>query len=105
MQRPVFHTLAACFTLACALASSPVLAQAQPKIGLVMKSLADEFFKDMTNGAITHQKKRGDFELKTVGMKDETDFDAQTTAVKSFVTQGRQAAAGLGENTDRAGHH
>ena len=87
MQRPVFTALAASFALAAALASSPALAQAQPKVGLVMKSLANEFFKDMTDGAIAHQKKRGDFELKTVGMKDETDFDAQTTAVESFVTQ------------------
>ena len=87
MQRPVFNALAATFALAAALASSPALAQAQPKVGLVMKSLANEFFKDMTDGAIAHQKKRGDFELKTVGMKDETDFDAQTTAVESFVTQ------------------
>ena len=87
MQRPVFTALAASFALAAALASSPALAQTQPKVGLVMKSLANEFFKDMTDGAIAHQKKRGDFELKTVGMKDETDFDAQTTAVESFVTQ------------------
>lgn len=87
MQRPVFNVLAASLALAAALASSPVLAQAQPKVGLVMKSLANEFFKDMTEGAVAHQKKRGDFELKTVGMKDETDFDAQTTAVESFVTQ------------------
>ena len=87
MQRPIFHALAASLALAAAFASPPVLAQAQPKVGLVMKSLANEFFKDMTEGAVAHQKKRGDFELKTVGMKDETDFDAQTTAVESFVTQ------------------
>ena len=87
MQRPIFHALAASLALAAALASPPILAQAQPKVGLVMKSLANEFFKDMTEGAVAHQKKRGDFELKTVGMKDETDFDAQTTAVESFVTQ------------------
>jgi ribose transport system substrate-binding protein len=65
----------------------PASAQDKPKVGLVMKSLANEFFKDMTEGAIAYQKKRGDFDLKAVGMKDETDFDAQTTAVESFVTQ------------------
>jgi ribose transport system substrate-binding protein len=64
-----------------------VFAQDRPKVGLVMKSLANEFFKDMTEGAIAHQKKRGDYELKPVGMKDETDFDAQTLAVESFITQ------------------
>jgi ribose transport system substrate-binding protein len=66
----------------------PAWAQAaKPKVGLVMKSLANEFFKDMTEGAIAHQKKRGDYELTPVGMKDETDFDAQTTAVESFITR------------------
>lgn len=76
-------------TLAAAAAalSAPCFAQEKPKVGLVMKSLANEFFKDMTEGAIAHQKKRGDFELKAVGMKDETDFDAQTVAVESFITQ------------------
>jgi ribose transport system substrate-binding protein len=73
--------------LACAAAWLPASAQNKPKVGLVMKSLANEFFKDMTEGAIAHEKKRGDFELKAVGMKDETDFDAQVQAVESFVTQ------------------
>ena len=51
-----------------AFAAGPVLAQDKPKVALVMKSLANEFFKDMTEGAVAHQKKRGDFELKTVGI-------------------------------------
>ncbi|HYW56241.1 MAG TPA: sugar ABC transporter substrate-binding protein [Polaromonas sp.] len=63
------------------------IAQTKPKVGLVMKSLANEFFKNMTEGAIAHEKKRGDFELKPVGMQSETDFDAQTAAVENFVTQ------------------
>jgi ribose transport system substrate-binding protein len=87
MKSNVLPSLGAAFALAAALGVPSVLAQAQPKVGLVMKSLANEFFKDMTEGAIAHQKKRADFELKTIGMKDETDFDAQTTAVESFVTQ------------------
>ncbi|HSI57295.1 MAG TPA: sugar ABC transporter substrate-binding protein [Ideonella sp.] len=60
---------------------------AKPKVGLVMKSLANEFFKNMTEGALAHEKKRGDFELKAVGMQSETDFDAQTAAVENFITQ------------------
>jgi ribose transport system substrate-binding protein len=87
MKRHALYGIAAALALAVAFGSPAVVAQSQPKVGLVMKSLANEFFKDMTEGAIAHQKKRGDFELKTVGMKDETDFDAQTTAVESFVTQ------------------
>ena len=60
---------------------------AKPRVGLVMKSLANEFFKNMTEGAVAHEKKRGDFELKAVGMQSETDFDAQTAAVENFITQ------------------
>ena len=87
MTRTLFNRRWAAVALAVASLSPVAFGQAQPQVGLVMKSLANEFFKDMTEGAIAHQKKRGDFALKTVGMKDETDFDAQTTAVESFVTQ------------------
>lgn len=66
-------------------------AQAQdaskPRVGLVMKSLANEFFKNMAEGASAYEKKRGDFVLKMVGMQSETDFDAQTAAVENFITQ------------------
>jgi len=82
-RRTISLVIAALF----AIPGSAALAQAKPKVGLVMKSLANEFFKDMTEGAVAHQKKLGTFDLKTTGMKDETDFDAQTTAVESFVTQ------------------
>ncbi len=60
---------------------------AKPRVGLVMKSLANEFFKNMTEGAVAYERKRGDFELKAVGMQSETDFDAQTAAVENFITQ------------------
>lgn len=73
---------------AAALLSSAGMAQDKPKVGLVMKSLANEFFKDMAEGAAAHQRRRGDFDLRSVGMKDETDFDAQVQAVEGFVTQG-----------------
>ena len=32
----------------------------KPVIGLVMKSLANEFFKDMQEGAVKHVQERGD---------------------------------------------
>jgi len=69
------------------LTSSAQAQAAKPKVGLVMKSLANEFFKNMTEGALAYEKKRGDFELKAVGMQSETDFDAQTAAVENFITQ------------------
>jgi len=67
---------------------SPAFAAGKPKIGLVMKSLANEFFKQMEAGAEAYAAKNTDkFDFKAVGMKDERDFAAQVDAVENFVTQ------------------
>lgn len=79
--------LAATSLLLAATTATMAADAAKPRVGLVMKSLANEFFKNMTEGAVAYEKKRGDFELKAVGMQSETDFDAQTAAVENFVTQ------------------
>jgi ribose transport system substrate-binding protein len=81
------RTIALAVAAGLSITGTSTFAQTKPKVGLVMKSLANEFFKDMTEGAIAHQKKLGTYELKPVGMKDETDFDAQALAVESFITQ------------------
>jgi ribose transport system substrate-binding protein len=66
----------------------PAFAAAKPKVGLVMKSLANEFFKQMQAGAEEYAAKNVDkFDFKAVGMKDERDFAAQVDAVENFVTQ------------------
>jgi ribose transport system substrate-binding protein len=66
----------------------PALAADKPKVGLVMKSLANEFFKQMEAGAEKYAAANGDkFEFKAVGMKDERDFAAQVDAIENFVTQ------------------
>ena len=66
----------------------PARAAALPKVGLVMKSLANEFFKQMQAGAEDYAGKNTDkFSFKAVGMKDERDFAAQVDAVENFVTQ------------------
>src|SRR6266436_55838 len=59
----------------------------KPVIGLVMKSLANEFFKDMEGGAIKHVQERGDLTLIPVGMHSETDIDTQISAIENFITQ------------------
>src|ERR1700745_2778974 len=59
----------------------------KPVIGLVMKSLANEFFKDMEEGAVKHAKERGDLTLVPVGMHSETDIDTQISAIENFITQ------------------
>jgi ribose transport system substrate-binding protein len=59
----------------------------KPTIGLVMKSLANEFFKDMEEGAVKHVEERGDLTLVPVGMHSETDIDTQISAIENFITQ------------------
>jgi ribose transport system substrate-binding protein len=60
----------------------------KPVVGLVMKSLANEFFKTMEEGAVKFAQEDGTFELIPVGMNSETDIDTQISAVENFVTQG-----------------
>ncbi len=69
--------------------AAPVFAaDKKPKVGLVMKSLANEFFKQMQAGAEKYAAENEDkFDFKAVGMKDERDFAAQVDAVENFVTQ------------------
>jgi len=66
----------------------PTFADGKPKVGLVMKSLSNEFFKQMQAGADKFAAENKDkFDFKAVGMKDERDFAAQVDAVENFVTQ------------------
>ncbi len=66
---------------------APAGKNGQPVVGLVMKSLANEFFKTMEEGAVKFATERGDFELVPVGMNSETDIDTQINAVDNFITQ------------------
>ncbi|WP_375230143.1 sugar ABC transporter substrate-binding protein [Roseobacter sp. S98] len=63
----------------------------KPVVGLIMKSLANEFFQNMLEGAEAHAERRGDYELRAVGMQNETDFESQINAVENFITQGVDA--------------
>ena len=70
---------------------SPLAAFAQPAkkpvVGLVMKSLANEFFKDMQEGAVRHAQERGDLTLVAVGTQSGTDIDGQIAAVENLLTR------------------
>jgi ribose transport system substrate-binding protein len=71
-----------------AIASSPTRAEdKKPVVGLVMKSLANEFFKSMEEGARKYATADGTFTLVPVGMNSETDIDTQISAVENFITQ------------------
>ncbi|WP_299678716.1 sugar ABC transporter substrate-binding protein [uncultured Roseobacter sp.] len=73
------------------LSTSMAAAEDKPVVGLIMKSLANEFFQNMLAGAEAHEAERGDYELRAVGMQNETDFESQINAVENFITQGVDA--------------
>jgi ribose transport system substrate-binding protein len=64
----------------------------KPRIALVMKSLANEFFKTMEDGARAHNQQHADeYDLITVGIKDELDVAQQVKLVEQMVAQGVDA--------------
>lgn len=67
--------------------TSTAWAADKPVVGLVMKSLANEFFKTMEEGAQKFAKEDGSFKLIAVGMNSETDIDTQISAMENFITQ------------------
>jgi ribose transport system substrate-binding protein len=62
-------------------------AEDKPVVGLVMKSLANQYYNIMVQGAKAYEQKRGDFILKAVGMQSETDVDTQLNAIDSMITE------------------
>lgn len=57
-----------------------------PQVALVMKSLANEFFRTMEDGAKAYQKENPDqFTLIANGIKDETDTSAQIRIIEQMI--------------------
>lgn len=68
------------------LTASHATAAEKPKVALVMKSLANEFFLTMEDGAKTYQKDHSaDFDLISNGIKDETDTSSQIRIVEQMI--------------------
>ena len=64
----------------------------KPRVALIMKSLANEFFSTMAAGAESHQKEHaGDYELIVNGIKDERDLSRQVALVEEMVAAGVDA--------------
>jgi len=64
----------------------------KPRIALIMKSLANEFFSTMAKGARRHQEQHADdYELIVNGMKDERDLSQQVNLVEQMVARGVDA--------------
>ncbi|OPB00973.1 LacI family transcriptional regulator [Pseudomonas fluorescens] len=92
MKLPFAGRLLAVAVLAAASAALPLSsafaddAAAKPKVGLVMKSLANEFFVTMQDGAKAYQKEHAaDFDMITNGIKNETDTSAQIDIVNQMI--------------------
>ncbi|MBV4535552.1 MULTISPECIES: sugar ABC transporter substrate-binding protein [Pseudomonas] len=84
-------TLAVVSTLSLALPFS-VKAEDKPKVALVMKSLANEFFRTMEDGAKDYQKQHpNDFDLVPNGIKDESDTGNQIRIVEQMIATGAKA--------------
>jgi len=61
---------------------------AKPRIALVMKSLANEFFKTMADGAKKHQREHAsEYDLIVNGIKDELDVNKQVEIVEQMIAQ------------------
>jgi ribose transport system substrate-binding protein len=66
--------------------------QSKPRVALVMKSLANEFFKTMEEGAQAHHKEHSEeYDLIVVGIKDEQDVAKQIDFVELMIAQGANA--------------
>jgi ribose transport system substrate-binding protein len=60
----------------------------RPRVALVMKSLANEFFLTMEKGAREHQAKNAArYDLLASGIKDELDVNAQASLVEQMIAQ------------------
>jgi len=78
--------VSACLLAGLCARASVVSAAERPKVALVMKSLANEFFLAMENGAKAHQRLHAsDYELITNGIKDEIDTVAQIKIVDQMI--------------------
>jgi len=89
--RFLFLTLAASAALvlsACSKSDAPVAGASpgKPRVALVMKSLANEFFGTMAEGAKKHAAAHAaDFDLIVNGIKNETDLGEQVSLVEQMI--------------------
>ncbi len=76
------------FVAGCQKSDTSTASNAKPKIALVMKSLANEFFSTMAEGAKKHQAAHtGEYDLIVNGIKNETDLAEQVNLVEQMVAR------------------
>ncbi len=68
--------------------SATAPADETPQVALIMKSLANEFFKTMSDGAESHAKAHpGQYKLIVNGIKNETDISQQVALVEQMIAK------------------
>ena len=84
----VLLTLAALAACSQQDASETTAGPAKPVVALIMKSLANEFFVNMANGAQQHNEQNADrYELLVNGLKDESDLTQQVALVEQMIAR------------------
>lgn len=87
-RRLALHTLAAATALALLPLQLAHAAGAAPRVALIMKSLANEFFQTMQEGAKANQREHAsEYTLIANGIKDETDTAAQIKIVQQMLVE------------------
>ena len=83
---------AACGTTPAPPAGQAASAKGAPRVALVMKSLANEFFVTMAEGAKAHQAaSHGAYTLLVNGIRNESDLSQQVALVEQMMAQGVDA--------------
>jgi ribose transport system substrate-binding protein len=82
--------LAGCRTSPADSGASPTAGEpSRPRVALVMKSLANEFFVTMADGARQHQAAHAsEYELLVNGIRNESDITQQVALVEQMLAQG-----------------
>jgi ribose transport system substrate-binding protein len=89
LSRRAALSLLSCGVLAC---SKKQGAPARPRVSLIVKSLANEFFVTMQNGAREHQRSHArEYELLPSGTEDQYDAPKQVGLVERAIAQGVDA--------------
>lgn len=82
------HCTVLLFSACLGFATGAAQAAGKPKVALVMKSLANEFFQTMQAGAKEHQKAHaGEYDLVANGIKDEIDTAGQIRLIQQMLAQ------------------
>jgi len=87
-KRILFWTAVAALCASVGLAGGCRKKSDKPRVALIMKSLANEFFKTMEDGARAHQKAHAaEYDILCNGIRDEQDVAGQIDLVQQMIAQ------------------